>query len=189
MKRFFAIGCALLAAGLVQADVYSIAKQEARNVANGKTPSGGANPNYQTPPPPAATPTVPSPPNPALQVTLENIAALRTDFENLVNNPTNTVALNHDLAAAAQTIKPSTKAVNKLTQDLAAVVAANKSLKSGYQQLAQYVHALFNSSHLSPAQQDAVCNKVQQLLQNAGAPADDVAKVMDDLKAIAVATR
>ena len=187
MKKMLVIGCAAIAAVSLRADVYSIATQEARNVANGKTPSGGANPNYQTPPP-AANPPANPPPNPALEATLQNIAALRTDFANLGTNPTNTAALRNDLAAAAQTAKPPAAAVTKLTQDLAAVVAANQSLKTGHQQLAQFVHALFNSSHLSPAQQQTVLDQVRKILQGGGVPAAEIAKVLDDLKAIAAAT-
>lgn len=189
MKQTVAIGCALIVAVSLRADVYSIAKQEAKNVANGKTPSGGANPNYQTPPPATARPPANPAPNPALEATLQNIAALRTDFANLDTNPTNTLALNNDLTAAAQTTKPPAAAVTKLTQDLAAVIAANKNLKTGYPQLAQFVHALFNSSHLSPAQQQAVCDRVQKILQGGGVPTEDVTRVLDDLKAIAAGTR
>ncbi len=103
--------------------------------------------------------------------------------------PTNTLPLTKDLTEAAQGAKPSPVHVNTLAQDLASTLAGNKRLHPQHQKLAQFVHALFNSSHLSPAQQQTVLDSVKKILTDGGVPADDVAKVITDLKAIATETK
>jgi hypothetical protein len=92
------------------------------------------------------------------------------------------------MTAAAQGTKASPASVSKLAENLAAVTA-NKNLQAQHQKLAQSVHAIFNSSHLSAAQQQMVCDNVQKILQDGGASSDDVANVINDLKAIATETK
>lgn len=183
MKMFFAIVCALGVAGSAFADVYNMAIQQARNVAN-----------HQSAPPAETHPALPPPQNnppanPELEATLQNIANLRADFENLGSNPTNTQPLTNDLIAAAQGAKPSSADVDKLAHDLAAAIAGNNNLRAQEPKLAQYVHAIFNSSHLSSAQRQMIFDGVQKMLQAGGVSADEVTKVIDDLKTIASATK
>ncbi len=183
MKTSFVLFCALFVAGFAFADVYSIAKQQARNVANAESAKqGGYSPPSSSPPPNNP------PPNPALQATLQNIAALRADFENLEASPTNPPPLNNDLATAAQGAKPSAATIARLAGDLTTAIAGNQKLHAQQQKLAQYVHAIFNSSHLSAAQQEMICDSVQKILSDGGVPDYDAANVVKDLKKIAAAT-
>jgi hypothetical protein len=179
-----ALFCALLMARSASAQgVYNMAKQQARNAANGGSAQPGAT---QPAAPPQYTP---PPPDPMLQATMRNVNNLRIDFEHFDVNPTNTMSLIKDLNEAAQGAKPLPASVTKLAQDLAAVVAGNQKLHAQHQKLAQYVHAMFNSSHLSPAQQQTVLDAVKKILLEGGVPADDSAKVIGDLKAIATETK
>ncbi len=68
-------------------------------------------------------------------------------------------------------------------------MAGNEKLRPQHQKLAQDVHAIFNSSHLSPAQQHKIIADVQTLLQNGEVPPDDVTNVVNDIKAIATETK
>ena len=177
-----ALFCALLMARSASAQgVYNMAKQQARNAANGESaqPSQPAAPPQYNPPPP----------DPMLQATMRNVNNLRIDFEHFDVSPTNTVPLIKDLNEAAQSVKPSPPNVAKLAQDLAAILAGNQKLHAQHQKLAQYVHAMFNASHLSPAQQQMVLDAVKKILSDGGVAADDVAKVTSDLKAIATETK
>lgn len=186
MKLSLALYCALLLAGSVSAQgVYNMAKQQAKNAANGESSQQGGNQ------PAAASQSnpQPAPPDPVLQATLRNVNNLRVDFENFDSNPTNTVPLIKDLTNAAQGAKPSPPNVAKLAQDLAATVAGNKKIHAQHQKLAQYVHALFNGSHLSPAQQQMVLDAIKKILSDGGVPADDSAKVIGGLKTIATETK
>ena len=184
MKLSLAFGCALFLAGSVSAQgVYNMAKQQAKNAANGASPQQGATPPA-TPPPQFN-----APPDPVLQATLRNINNLRVDFVNLDSNQTNSLPLTKDLTEAAQGTKPSPTDVAKLAHDLASAVAGNQKLHAQHQKLAQYVHALFNDSHLSPAQQQMVLDAIKKILSDGGVAADDVANVLGDLKAIATETK
>ena len=187
MKLLLVLFCAMLTAGSISAQgVYNMAKQQARDVANG----GSSQPNEASPasPPPQYNPP-PAPSDPALEATLRNINNLRVDFEGFDSNPTNTEPLKIDLAAAAQGAKPSPATVARLAQDLVAVFAGNEKLHPQRQKLAQYIHAVFNGSHLSPAQQQMVCDGVQKCLSDGGVTSDDSANVINDLKAIANETK
>ena len=70
------------------------------------------------------------------------------DFE---VNPTNTLPLIKDLTEAAQGTKPSAASVARLAQDSRDRPRREQKLHAQHQKLAQNVHAMFNSSHLSPA--------------------------------------
>ena len=70
------------------------------------------------------------------------------------------------------------------------VIAGNKKLAAQHQKLAQSIHAIFNSSHLSPTQQQqTILDGVQKILLDGGVPSDDTAKVIGDLKTIADETK
>ena len=159
-----------------------MAKQQAKNVANNESPQGTTRP--ATPPPQNN-----QPPDPALQATMRNINNLRVDFEGFDANPTNTVSLQGDLTAAAQGTKASTAAVARLAGNLAAAIPGNTKLHPQQQKLAQYVHAMFNGSHLSPAQQQMILNAVQKILSDAGVTAETTANLISDLKTIATETK
>ena len=68
-------------------------------------------------------------------------------------------------------------------------MAGNKELRPQHQKLAQDIHAVFNSSHLSAAQQQKVFTDVQTLLQSGGVPPDVVTSIINDIKAIASETK
>ena len=68
-------------------------------------------------------------------------------------------------------------------------MAGNEKLRPQHQKLAQDVHAIFNSSHLSPAQQQKIIADVQTLLQNGGVPPDNATNIVNDIKTIATETQ
>ena len=70
-----------------------------------------------------------------------------------------------------------------------AAMIGNEKLRPQHQKLAQVVHAICNSSHLSPAQQQKIFDDVQTLLQNGGVPPDDATNVVNDIRTIATETK
>ena len=188
MKMPIAFFCALLVAASAPAQgVYNMAKQQAKNAVAAENRNQQAIDSSGQPAPP--TPNNPAPqPNPELEATLQNIANLHADFENFADGQTNRQPLINDMTAAAQGTKASPASVSKLAENLAAVTA-NKNLQAQHQKLAQSVHAIFNSSHLSTAQQQMVCDNVRKILSEGGASSDDVTNVINDLKAIATETK
>ncbi len=188
MKTFTAFICTWFAAIAMLADPNSGSMQQARKVANKEGKAQQAIEPSTPPPPPPPTPNNPSP-DPALEATLRNIAGLQADFETLKSNPTNKQPLINDLTAAAQGTKASPKSVAKLADDLAAALSGRQKLHAQHQKLAQYIHAIFNSSHLAPAQQQMVFDRVELILYDGEVSADDTAKVLTDVKAIATETQ
>jgi hypothetical protein len=198
MKALIAVFGACLLVQSARADNYTAAEQQARN-ASGKITArenqaiSGSSPASPAPNTPAV--------DPLLQATLRNIASLAADIAGL-GNATNAADTNaaasqkqmlmNDLAAAATGAKPSPVSISKLGDDLAAVVAGNEKLRTlpaRRQKLAQDVHAIFNSSHLSAAQSQMIFDDVQKVLQNSDVSSDQIATVINDLKAIAAATK
>jgi hypothetical protein len=186
MKTLIAFSCALLVAGSASAQgVYNMAKQMAKGAAGSE--NGGGQPPAA---PPATTPPPASPqPNPVLEATLQNIANLHYDFEKFDSNPTNTRPLIKDLAAAAHGTQAKPDSISQLAGHLATAIAGNKKLSAQEQRLAQNVHAIFNSSHLSDAQQQAMLDSAQKILSDGGVASDDVTNVINDLKTIAAETK
>jgi hypothetical protein len=189
MKTTAALFYALLLAGSVPAQgIYNMAKQQAKNAAASESRNQQAiEPSGQSPSAPPAQNN--QQPDPALQATLQNISNLRADFDDLGSGRTNTLPLQNDLTTAAQGAKPSPATITKLAEDLAATVSGNKRLQAQQQKLAQFCHAIFNSSHLSAAQQQSVMDAVKKILSEGGASDDDVTKVINDLEAVAKATK
>jgi hypothetical protein len=194
MKMAAVIFCALLAATGASADIYTGAEQLARKAAGG----GGGNNASQNPAPPVQ-PTPPPqnipPPNPVLEATLKNISNLRVDFDAIgkltdikPGSPQKKLLLN-DLTIAPQGAKPSSASISALADNLASAVAGKKAMQPQHAKLAQEIHAIFNSSHLSAAQQQAVFGDVQKILQDGGASADDAINVVSDIKTIATETK
>jgi hypothetical protein len=186
MKTAAAFIFALFVAASVSAQqgAFNITKQQAHGAAG--TESGGGQPVASSPsaPPPASPQT-----NPALEATLQNIVNLNYDFGKFDSNPTNTAPLIKDLTAAAQGAQAKPDSISKLATHLAVAIAGNKKLAAQEQRLAQNIHAIFNGAHLSDAQQQMICDRVQKILTDGGVPAGDVTNVINDLKTIAAETK
>jgi hypothetical protein len=194
MKPFLTLACALFAANSLLADPYSAAIQQAKRVANQET---DANRQLMNNPPPAtpAQTTPDQPPDPVLQATLQNIQNLQNDFATLskLTNAaaitTEKVGLTNDLASAALGTKPSQPSLARLGDDLAAVIVGNEKLRPQHSKLAQYVHASFNGSKLTPAQQQMIFSDVQKILVTGGTAPDDATNVVNDIKTVASETK
>ena len=72
---------------------------------------------------------------------------------------------------------------------LATAFAGKEKLRAPQTKLAQYVHAVFNSSHLTTAQQQMIFDGVQKILNDGGASPDETANVVNDIKTIASETK
>ena len=194
MKSLTALACALFMANSVLADPYSAAIQQAKRVSAQETAANQRLMDNQPPAtPPQNNPNAPA--NPALQATLQNIADLRNDFSAIGNpaaNPSLTVqkqTLTNDLAIAAQGVKPQAASISKLADDLMTAISGKQKLRAPQPKLAQFTHAIFNSAHLTPAQQQMFFTGVQKILTDGGASADETANVVNDLKTIASETK
>jgi hypothetical protein len=199
-KFFLACGCLLLMAGNLMGQNYYKAVQQAhrdsaqndaeqQRIANASGGAGAAGA------PGAPAPAAPAPTDPALQATLKNVSGLQTDFATLIasNDKPDSgqkVALLNDLSQASQGTKASSDSVKKLAEDLAVALAGQKKLTVPQQtKLAREIHALFNSSHLTPTQQQTLLTDVQKILTDAGAPLDAAVDVVTDLKAVVAETK
>ena len=194
MKSLIALVCALLMANGVQADPYSSAIQQAKRVSAQET---AANQRLMENPPPGAPPqnNPNAPANPVLQATLQNIESLRNDFAAIGNAATNaslTVqkqTLTNNLAIAAQGAKPKSESISKLADGLTTAIAGKEKLRAPQPKLAQFVHAIFNGSQLTAAQQKMIFDGVQKILTDGGASPDEAANVVSDIKTIASETK
>jgi len=194
MKPFIALACALCLANSLLADPYSAAIRQAKNVSAKET---AANRQLMDNPPPAPPP--PNNPNqsadPVLQATLQNIEGLRNDFA-AIGNAAATISptvlrqtLTNDLAVAAQGTKPPPASISKLADDLTTAIAGKEKLRAPQPKLAQYVHAIFNSAHLTAAQQKMIFDGVHKILTDGGASPEETADVVNDIKTIASETK
>jgi hypothetical protein len=189
MKTVVVLICALLLAGLTQAqDIYTASKRQARRAVANTEAASNQDPDAQQPQSAAQAP-APQPMDPALAATLKNIASLRADLLSLNTNTPPSDALTNDLTAAASGTKPSADAVAKLAGDLQTAIAGKPALRAHYQKLAQYLHAVFNGSHLTPAQFQAISDDTEQILSNNGASYESTEAVVHDLKALFRATQ
>jgi hypothetical protein len=200
MKPFIAFTCALFVANGVLADPYSGAIRQAKNASTKETAANQQLLDNPSPAqPPQNNPT--TPPDPALQATLQNIESLRNDFT-AIGNPaatasvvpqkqtlTNENDLAIDLAIAAQGAKPQPASISKLADDLTTAIAGKEKLRAPQPKLAQYVHAIFNSSHLTTDQQQMIFDGVQKILTDGGASPDETANVVSDIKKVASETK
>lgn len=193
MKPLLAFVCVLLAAGNILADPYSESIRQARDVSGRVT---DANRRLMDNPQPVAPQTSPNQPvNPVLQATLQNIESLRKDFATLANltNATPIAAekkgLTNDLTTAAQGTKPPAQSISQLADDLTTIIAGNNKLRPQHPRLAQFVHASFNGSQLTPAQQQMIFTEVQKMLASGGAAPDDATNVLNDIKTIVSQTK
>jgi hypothetical protein len=176
-----------------QLGAYNIAKDQARraNDANNAEQQRIANATTDPSRPNSGAPAVPV--DPVRAATLKNIADLEADFA-AFNNSTSTqadaaqkAALLNDLSAAALGKKPASASVQKLAAHLIAATTGKKN--AAQQKLARNVHALFNASHLTDAQQTTLLEEVKKNLTTAGAAAADAENVFDELKGIVEETK
>lgn len=202
MKEFIAFACVLFTAGTLLAQNYYRAKEQARrdsaqNDAEQQRIQREANGPGGAPAAPAAATAPAAPVDPALQATLNNVASLQSDFAAAINftgekpDPSQKISLLNNLSQAAQGAKKaSANSVRKLADDLLTAVAGKKKLAAAQQtKLAREVHALFNSAHLSEAQQQTLLADVQKILTDGGASLDDAVNVATDLKAVIAETK
>jgi len=195
MKWLITSACALFMAGSLPAQNYSVAIRQARNAAANET--AASQKGLEDPAPPAQPPqnNPAPPPDPALQATLQNIENLRNDFTAIGGAaPAASLAalkqsLTNDMAIAAQGAKPQAASISKLADDLATAIAGKEKLRAPQPKLAQFVHAIFNSSHLTTAQQQMIFDGVQKILTDGGASPDETASVVSDIKTIASETK
>jgi hypothetical protein len=191
MKMSAVFFCALFTASALFADVYSEALRQARNV------GGDGNNETQNSRSPSAQPSsrATSPTDPVLEATLRNISNLRVDFDafgkltEIKPDSAQTKLLLNDLTAAAQSTKPPGNSVSKLAENLATAIAGKKSMEAQHQKLAQDVHAIFNSSHLSSQQQKMIFDDVRNILQDGGVSADETTNVVSEIQMIASQTK
>jgi hypothetical protein len=186
MKAHIPVFCALLIASSAFADPYVIAKQRARDTAQQNNNEQARIQNATA---------EPTPMDPALQATLQNIGDLQVNFAAYINadgqpDPAQKTSLLNNLSQAARGTKAPADSVKKLAADLTPALAQHKKITVAQQRkLAVDVHALFNSSHLSAAQQKTMFDDVQKILAEAGAAQDVVDGVVADLKKIAEETK
>jgi len=190
MKTFIAFSCALCLANNIVAGPNEAALRQAREVSAKVTQAEQGNPPATTPAHPAPAQT-----DPVLAATLRNIANLHTDFAALGNladtnsADTQKQLLQNDLALAAQGTKPSSASVAKLADDLAKATTGKVKADATHQKLAQNLHAIFNSSHLSPSQQQMIFDDTRKLLQSSGVALEDATNVVNDIQQIAAETK
>ena len=184
--RIFAF-CSVLIAGSAFADPYMMARQQAVRAAD---QNNAEQARIQKA---AAEPAAPM--DPALQATLQNIGDLQGNFAAYINSdgqpdPAQKNSLLNNLSQAAQGKKASSGSVKKLATELMPALSMRKKITVAQQKkLAVDVHALFNSSHLSAAQQKAMIDDVQKNLTDAGVGQSDVDGVVSDLKLIVDETK
>jgi uncharacterized protein YoaH (UPF0181 family) len=92
-----------------------------------------------------------------------------------------------EAAALGRKARPGT--VTALALDLTAALKDKPLPAAQATTLAQDVHAIFNSAHLSHAQQQTICDRVQGLLLKHGVSADQTASVVNGLTRVAAETK
>ncbi len=197
MKATLALCCLLMVASNVLADPYSMAigqarrdsaqnDAEQRRLANQEGDNGSSQ---------SASGQNAAANNPALAATLQNISNLQTDLVAYIGStddhpdPSQKIALMNDLSSAAGSNKASAESVKELAKDLFTATSGNKKLLAQKLPLAREIHAVFNSSHLTPTQQQSVFDNVQKTLTDAGVPLGAAIDVVTDLKTIAGETK
>jgi hypothetical protein len=192
MKFLILFSSAIFLAGTVFADPYNQAIQQAHRAVN-ETEARSSDGSQPAPPP--STPSQAPAADPQLAATLRNISLLSDDL-GAINNSTNAapdpgqrVALLNDLASAAQSKKASTNSIIQLTDHLLTAATGLKKMQPQQPQLARELHAIFNSSHLTDAQQQGIFDDAKKILTNAGASEDATQNVISDLQKVASETK
>lgn len=198
MKASVALFCALLAGSSIYAQNLYIATQQAQRVSNQNTAEQQRIQNAAGDPRQAgsaASAPGAAPVDPALQATLSNITGLQSDLAAFTSDtdkpdPSQKVSLLNDLSQAAQSKRAASDSLKKLATDLMTVLAGKQKLAGDNQKrLAGEVHAVFNASHLTDAQEQMIFANVQKILTDAGVTTDDAATIIADLKEIADETK
>jgi hypothetical protein len=188
----------MLAAGNLAAQNMYIAVQQAKrqsanNDAEQQRITAAAGGNQAAAAAAAAKPA--APPDPALVATLNNIAGLQANFAALTAagdqaDPAQKTSLLNNLTQAAGSAKAAANSVKKVADDLTTALAGQKRIAAAQQKkLATDIHALFNSAHLTDAQQKALLADVQKTLTDGGVSLDNAVDTVTDLKEIATQTK
>ncbi len=195
MKTPVAFFSVLFVASIAAADPYSIAIQQAKrasdqNAAEQQQIQRQAGGTTSTQPSAPNTP----PADPMLAATLQNVSGLQADIAGLnatTDRPTTDqkISLLNDLSSASQSTKASSDSVKTLTKDLMTALAGKKIATAQQTKFARQIHALFNSSHLTAAQQQTILDDVQKTLTGAGVSLDAATDVITDLKKVALETK
>ena len=197
MKRqIFVLLAAMFVAAGASAQNYYLAEQQARRasqqndaeqqrIANAAG-SGGAQSSQ------SASGTAPA--DPMLQATLNNIASLQADLASFIStdkpDPAQKNSLLSNMSQAAQGKKAAPDSAKELAKDLQTALTGKKSLAAAQQkQLAAFIHASFNGSHLTDAQSEKIYGTVQKILTDAGVSTDDAVNVVTDLKKVTADTK
>lgn len=186
MKKALAIALLLAVVAGGRADVFSQAKGQAKRSAGQENATAGASPQ---------APQNNAPQDPVLAATRANIASLQADFaalnQSTATGPSNDerMALLNHLAAAAQGTKPSSATVQKLAGQLSTMRLGKKSMAPRLTILARDIHALFNGSHLTTAQQQTMLGEVKKICADAGSPADETDVLLATLQTIVAETK
>jgi len=188
MKTVIVLGLALGVANMTRADIYNAAENQARRAVTA-TEAASARTDESPNSSPAAPPAQPQQPmDPVLAATL-NIASLKADLAALNTNTPPAAAMTNDLVAAANGTKASADTIAQLIGDLQAAVAGKPGLRTHYQKLAQYLHALSNGGHLTPAQFQAFSDDFEKILSYGGSSYEATTAVIQDLKVLARETK
>ena len=180
MKQFVTLICATsVVASALAGDPMVIARERAKETSQAVS-SGQPVPSRAA---------QPAPLNPALMAMQLNISNLAADLATLQADPSKKQPLINDLNAAALGASPSKASLGKLAGDFATALTGKSLSAEQRTKLAQYLRAVSNSSHLSPAQQRTVLDDAQKILQAGGVSAADSAKVIAGFKAIAAETK
>lgn len=187
-KLVFVLALAQAASVLGDGDPYSLAIRQARGVSAKVEARQNETQNAMSAPPQAVPPAQP-PANPALEMTKMNISNIAKDLEMLQSDPSKKQPLINDLNAAPQGRSPSKESVAKITGDFAAGLAGKNFSLEQRTKLGQYLRAFFNSSHVSPAQQQTILADIKKILESGGVASESAGKITDDFKAIAAETK
>jgi hypothetical protein len=164
--------------GAMNAAHRAVSKTEA---ASSQNPDGQPQTAQQAP---AAQPM-----DPVLAATLQNIANLKADLENLGTNSEPSPAFTNDLLAASTGNKASADTVTKLATDLQAAIAGKIAFKASIPKLAANLHALSNGAHLTPAQFQMISDGIEQILEDGNASYGATTSVLADIKKLMQETK
>jgi len=192
MKSVIALGLALCAVCLessAQVGIYNASINQAHRAVNATEAASNQNPDGEPPARGGAPAQAPKPMDPVLAATLQNVASLAADLGKLDPNTPPAAAITNDLISAANGNKASAATIAKLVGDLQAAVGGKAAMRPSLKKLAQYLHALSNGAHLTPAQFQMISDNVEQILENGGASYESTTGVLNDIKLLARETK
>jgi truncated hemoglobin YjbI len=190
MKKSLIVFCGVLFAASSFAQ-YAGAMRQAKKVSGQVTTRENQAINANTAPAPQPQPQPapqPAAQNPALAATQQNISDMAGDIEALQHDPSKKQQFINHLNVAPQGTAPSKATVSKIADDLSAALSGKNISQEQRMKIAQYLRAFSNSSHLTPAQQQALLGDLQKVLPAAGVSSENASKVVTDFKALAAET-